>query len=139
AQLRQKIPTAILNRTLQDAIERRQPASSAGHRLKFFYATQVNQSPPVFLLFVNKENLFSDQYKKYLSNQMRAAFGYEGCPIILRAREREQNPDRPHPPAKSANTPPRPPHSPHSPRHARDRSSAGRFRRSHARRPKARR
>ena len=66
AQLRQKIPTGILNRTLQDAIERRQPASSAGHRLKFFYATQVSQSPPVFLLFVNKEDLFSDQYKKYL-------------------------------------------------------------------------
>ena len=82
AQLRQKIPTGILNRTLNDAIERRQPASSAGHRLKFFYATQVNQSPPVFLLFVNKEDLFSGQYKKYLANQMRAAFGYEGCPIV---------------------------------------------------------
>jgi GTP-binding protein len=134
AQLRQKIPTGILNRTLKDAIERRQPASSAGHRLKFFYATQVNQSPPVFLLFVNKENLFSDQYKKYLSNQMRAAFGYEGCPIVLRAREREQSPDRERPRVKSVNTPPRP-----TVRHARDRSSAGRFRRSHARRPKARR
>jgi GTP-binding protein len=132
AQLRQKIPTAILNRTLQDAVERRQPASSAGHRLKFFYATQVNQSPPVFLLFVNKENLFSDQYKKYLANQMRAAFGYEGCPIVLRGREREQSAERPH--VKSASTPARPPV-----RHARDRGAAGQVRRSHARRPKARR
>lgn len=67
---------------------------------------------------------------------MRAAFGYEGCPIVLRAREREQNPDRPRPMARSANTPPRPARSP---RHARDRAAAGRFRRSHARRPKARR
>ena len=41
SQLRQKIPTAILNRTLHDAIERRQPVSSSGHRLKFFYATQI--------------------------------------------------------------------------------------------------
>jgi GTP-binding protein len=138
SQLRQKIPTGILNRTLKDAIERRQPASSAGHRLKFFYATQVNQSPPVFLLFVNKEDLFSDQYKKYLANQMRAAFGYEGCPIILRAREREQSPDRERPMVKkSASRPGAPPAR--SARHARDRSAAGRLRRSHARRPKARR
>jgi len=88
AQLQQKIPTAILKRTLQDAVERRQPVSSAGHRLKFFYATQVRQAPPTFLLFVNRDELFSDQYKKYLSDQMRAAFGYEGCPIVLVPKER---------------------------------------------------
>jgi GTP-binding protein len=83
AQLQQAIPTSILNRTLQDAVERRQPVSDLGHRLKFFYATQVRQSPPTFLLFVNRDELFSDQYKKYLAGQMRRAFGYEGCPIVL--------------------------------------------------------
>jgi GTP-binding protein len=83
AQLQQKIPTSILNRALQDAVERRQPVSSHGLRLKFYYATQVRQAPPTFLLFVNREDLFSPQYRKYLSDQLRAAFGYEGCPIIL--------------------------------------------------------
>ncbi len=83
AQLQQKIPTSILNRTLQDAVERRQPVSSRGLRLKFFYATQVKEAPPTFLLFLSREDLFSPQYKKYLSDQLRAAFGYEGCPIIL--------------------------------------------------------
>jgi len=83
AQLQQKIPTAILNRTLQDAVERRQPVSSRGHRLKFFYATQIRLAPPTFLLFVNREELFSAQYKKYLGDQLRRAFGYEGCPLIL--------------------------------------------------------
>jgi GTP-binding protein len=83
AQLQQKIPTAILNRTLQDAVERRQPVSSHGHRLKFFYATQVREAPPTFLLFINREDLFSPAYKKYLADQMRRAFGYEGCPIVL--------------------------------------------------------
>jgi len=83
AQLQQTIPTGILNRTLQDAIERRQPVSDLGHRLKFFYATQVRQSPPTFLLFVSRDELFSAQYKKYLADQMRVAFGYEGCPLIL--------------------------------------------------------
>jgi GTP-binding protein len=128
AQLRQKIPTGILNRTLKDAIERQQPASSAGHRLKFFYATQVNQSPPVFLLFVNREDLFSDHYKKYLSNQMRAAFGYEGCPIILRGRQREQNAEAIRAnPRKATSAPARA-----TVRHARDRKTGGRLRKAHS-------
>ena len=83
AQLQQKIPTSILNRTLHDAVERRQPISAMGHRLKFFYATQVRPAPPTFLLFVNNDELLTDQYKKYLAGEMRKAFGYEGCPIVL--------------------------------------------------------
>lgn len=83
AQMKQKVPTALLNRTLQDAIEERQPVSAAGHRLKFFYATQVGQAPPTFLLFVNRDELFSDAYAKYLAGVLRRAFGFEGCPIQL--------------------------------------------------------
>ena len=93
AQLNQTIPTSILNRALQDAVERRQPVSSHGHRLKFFYATQVRRAPPTFLLFVNRDELFSDQYKKYLSDQMRRAFGYEGCPILLVPKPRPKTID----------------------------------------------
>ena len=83
AQLQQKIPTSLLNRTINDAVERRQPVSAMGHRLKFFYATQVKQAPPTFLLFVNRDELFSEPYKKHLAGEMRKAFGYEGCPIVL--------------------------------------------------------
>ncbi|MGA9453370.1 MAG: ribosome biogenesis GTPase Der [Verrucomicrobiia bacterium] len=90
AQLQQKIPTAILNRTLHDAVERRQPVSAVGHRLKFFYATQVRQAPPTFLLFVNRDELFSAQYKKYLAAELRRAFGYEGCPVVLVPKPRPQ-------------------------------------------------
>jgi GTP-binding protein len=88
AQLQQKIPTSILNRTLHDAVERRQPVSDMGHRLKFYYATQVKEAPPTFLLFVNRDEIFSEQYKKYLGDKMRAAFGYEGCPIVLVPKSR---------------------------------------------------
>ena len=88
AQLQQQIPTSILNRTLHEAIEGRQPVSAAGHRLKFYYATQVRQAPPTFLLFVNRRELFSDQYSKYLTGQLRRAFGYEGCPVLLVAKAR---------------------------------------------------
>src|ERR1051325_1688767 len=55
AQLQQRIPTSILNRTLQDAVERRQPVSERGLRLRFYYATQVKEAPPTFLLFLNRD------------------------------------------------------------------------------------
>jgi GTP-binding protein len=108
AQLQQKIPTALLNRTLQDAIERRQPVSSHGHRLKFFYAAQVKQAPPTFLLFVNREELFPKAYKKYLADQLRAAFGYEGCPIVMvpKPRPKTIEPVRKPRPRKQSKTPP---------------------------------
>jgi len=88
SQLGQKVPTAILNRTINDAIELRQPVSDQGHRLRFYYATQVRQAPPTFLLFVNRDELFSAPYLKYLTGEMRAAFGYEGCPIVLAPKPR---------------------------------------------------
>ncbi len=91
AQLRQRIPTAILNRALQDAVERRQPSSAAGHRLKLFYATQVKEAPPTFLLFVNRAELFSRAYSKYLAGELRRAFGYEGCPLILVPKPRPKS------------------------------------------------
>jgi GTP-binding protein len=107
AQLQQKIPTSILNRTLHDAVERRQPVSSQGHRLKFYYATQVRQAPPTFLLFVNRDELFSEPYKKYLAGEMRAAFGYEGCPIVLapKARPKTVEPKRKFRPARTDRKP----------------------------------
>ncbi|MCS7089200.1 MAG: ribosome biogenesis GTPase Der [Verrucomicrobiota bacterium] len=88
AQMRQTIPTSLLNRTLHDAVERRQPVTKEGHRLKFFYATQTSHTPPTFLLFVNREEDLSEPYKKYLIGELRKAFGFEGCPIVLIPRAR---------------------------------------------------
>jgi GTP-binding protein len=98
AQLRQNIPTALLNRTLRDAIERRQPISASGARLKFFYATQVRQAPPTFLLFVNRDELFSPAYQKYLAGEMRKAFGYEGAPLLMVPKPRPKTIESKHEP-----------------------------------------
>ena len=87
-QLQHRIPTALLNRTLQEAVERHQPVSAAGHHLKFFYATQIQQAPLTFLLFVNRDEFFSEPYKKYLTRELRRAFGFEGCPVVLVPRPR---------------------------------------------------
>ncbi len=96
AQLRQHVPTALLNRALHEAIERRQPVSATGHRLKFFYATQVRQAPPTFLLFVNRDALFSPPYTRYLADELRRAFGFEGCPLVLVPKPRPKTVESKH-------------------------------------------
>jgi GTPase len=88
AQLRQQVPTSLLNRVLRDAIQRQQPVSATGNFVKFFYATQTAQAPPTFLLFVNRNELLSETYVKYLQRELRRAFGFEGCSILLQARPR---------------------------------------------------
>lgn len=87
-QLRQEIPTALLNRTLRDAVTRRQPVSKSGVVLKFYYATQIGKAPPKFVLFLNRADLFNRAYEKYLGDQLRTAFGFEGCPLVLIPRAR---------------------------------------------------
>jgi GTP-binding protein len=88
SQMRQEFPTAVLNRTLRDAVTRRQPVSSQGTVLRFFYATQIGQAPPRFVLFINRPELFNRNYDKYLVDSLRTAFGFEGCPLILSPRAR---------------------------------------------------
>lgn len=132
AQLHQQVPTAVLNRTLHDAVTRRQPITPRGDRLKFYYATQIGQAPPRFVLFVNRNDILDRPYEKYLSGTLRTAFGYEGCPLVLILRARPKTiesvrKDRPAPKGrKGSNRPdsPRPPARPRSDRSARSARSA---------------
>lgn len=87
-QLKQSIPTAVLNRALHDAFRKRPPSGKSGARLKFYYAVQVKQNPPAFLLFVNRKELFTQPYEKHLARELRKAFGYEGCPLLFIPKER---------------------------------------------------
>lgn len=90
-QWQQKVPTPLLNRTLQDAIDRRPPPNKAGKRFKLYYATQTKQAPPTFTLFVNAPEVYTDNYDKYLTRHMRNAFGYEGCPLRMLVKARPKS------------------------------------------------
>jgi len=91
AQLQKTTPTSLLNRSLQAALERNSAPSSKGHRLKLFYATQIKSRPPTFLLFVNRKELMSDNYSRYLIGVLRKSFGFEGCHIRLLVKPRPKS------------------------------------------------
>jgi len=87
-QYAKRITTKNLNDLFQEAIEQNPPPSYKTRRLKIYYATQSGVKPPTFILFVNDTGLMHFSYGRYLENQLRQAYGFEGTPIRLFLRER---------------------------------------------------
>jgi len=89
-----QIPTARLNRWLEEATARHQPAlGQRGTRrrpIRFFYATQTGTHPPTFVLFCTDPAAVKDSYRRYLENRLREAFGLEGVPVRMRLRARRE-------------------------------------------------
>ena len=85
-----RISTGMLNDVINDATSRVQPPSDKGKRLKIFYITQASVKPPTFVLFVNDKKLAHFSYIRYLENQLRNTFGFEGTPIRFIIRERDK-------------------------------------------------
>jgi GTP-binding protein len=87
-----KIPTAELNRWLQESVAKHEPAmGQRGVRkrpIKFFYATQTGTAPPAFTLFCTEPESVQPAYRRFLENRLRERFGFEGVPIRLRLRAR---------------------------------------------------
>lgn len=83
-----RISTGLLNDVINEAIAMVQPPSDKGKRLKIYYATQASFKPPTFILFVNNAELAHYSYVRYLENQLRAKFGFEGTPIKFIVREK---------------------------------------------------
>ncbi len=86
-----RIATADLNNLFKEAVMQTPPPSDKTRRLKILYVTQGGVKPPKFIIFVNDPELMHFSYLRYLENQVRAAYGFEGTPLrfILRKRTRE--------------------------------------------------
>ena len=84
-----RIPSALLNDVVMDAVAINPTPTDKGKRLKIFYATQVAVKPPTFVIFVNEEELMHFSYARFLENQIRKAFTFEGTPIKIIPRRRK--------------------------------------------------
>lgn len=83
-----RISTGVLNDILNEAVLMNQPPSDKGKRTKIFYGTQVAARPPKFVIFVRNKELMHFSYVRYLENQIRNHFGFDGVPIIFEFREK---------------------------------------------------
>lgn len=87
-----RIATSILNQVIEDAVAINPPPTEKGKRLKILYVTQVKIKPPTFVIFVNEPEIMHFSYQRYLENKLREAFGFEGTPIqmIIRGKNEDE-------------------------------------------------
>jgi GTP-binding protein len=83
-----RISTGMLNDVLSEAITRVPPPTDRGRRLKIYYMTQVDVRPPSFVIFCNEAELFHFSYQRYLENNLREVFGFNGTPIRFVIRQK---------------------------------------------------
>jgi GTP-binding protein len=91
-----RVPTAQLNKVIRGAFERRPPPVYRGEPIKFSFATQVGTTPPTIVLMVNHPRRINFSYERYIKNQIREEFPFEGSDIriIWRKKNAEQEGDR---------------------------------------------
>ena len=88
AKSRFRVTTGLLNDVISDAVAAFAPPSDNGRRLKILYATQAEEPPPTFVLFVNDAERLHYSYQRYLENHLRKTFQLDGTPIRIVARSR---------------------------------------------------
>ena len=90
-QHRRRVSTSVVNEVLKEALSWRTPPTTRGGRQgKVYYGTQVAVRPPSFTLFVNDPKLFGDTYRRYVERQIREGLGFEGSPLRLFWRGKQQ-------------------------------------------------
>jgi GTP-binding protein len=89
-----RVPTGELNELVREATLRHMPAVKGKRVLKFLYATQASVSPPTFVFFVNDKRMVHFTYERYLENQLREQWGFEGSPIRMVFRNRRSEEKR---------------------------------------------
>ncbi len=87
-QARKRIPTSPLNKYFREWIEKFSAPIYKNRSVKLNYITQVSTTPPTFVIYTNKPEGIHFSYERYLLNQMRETFGFEGVPVRLLFRKK---------------------------------------------------
>jgi GTP-binding protein len=85
---RKRVPTSEVNRFLERVTAAHPPSSGTHRNVRILYGAQTGTAPPAFVLFTNVAVDLHFSYRRFLSNQLREAFGFEGTPIRLTVRAR---------------------------------------------------
>lgn len=89
-ELKKRIPTSKLNRSFQQWIENHPPPLYKNRLLKLNYITQVSIDPPTFIIYSNMPDGIHHSYERFLINQIRKTYGFEGVPIRIKYRSKRK-------------------------------------------------
>jgi GTP-binding protein len=96
ASRRKRVSTGELNRFVAETTAVHPPASPARRHVRIMYAAQTAVAPPTFVFFTNVATQFHFSYERFLVNQIRERFGFEGTPIRLHVRRRGKQAEKVH-------------------------------------------
>ena len=88
---KKEIKTSVLNDVIRDAVILNQPPSYKGKRLKIYFVSQKGIVPPTFEFSVNSNKLVHFSYERYLENKIRESFDFEGTPIKIEFKNRNED------------------------------------------------
>ena len=81
--IKKEIKTSALNNVIMDAYQLNPAPSYKGKRLKIYYVSQTGTKPPKFTFNVNDKGLVHFSYERYLENKIRENFDFDGTPIEI--------------------------------------------------------
>ena len=84
----QRITTSRLNEAMEAAMRKHPIPSMNGQMIRIYYATQYATRPPQIALIMNKPKGLHFTYRRYLANQLRESFDFEGSPLLFKAKKR---------------------------------------------------
>ena len=79
----QRVPTGQLNRFVEDLMRKHPPPSKNGRQGRIYYVTQIDIRPARFLISVNNPDLFHFSYRRFLVNELRKSYGFDGVPLLV--------------------------------------------------------
>jgi GTP-binding protein len=87
---RKRVPTPQLNRFVEEVTAANPPVSPGRRHVRIMYAAQIGAAPPSFVFFTNVATTFHFSYERFLTNQLREHFGFQGTPIRIQVRRRKK-------------------------------------------------
>ncbi len=89
-----KMPTPVLTRLLQEAVEHQAPKRAGAFRPKLRYAHQGGMNPPLIVIHGNSLDHVTDAYKRFLEGRFREHFKLVGTPMRIEMRSSKNPFDR---------------------------------------------
>jgi GTPase len=87
---RKRVPTGELNRFFENVLETHPPPTSGGKAPRLYFITQAETSPPLFVVMASDPEKIHFSYQRYVMNQLREAFGFEGVPVRVKYKQRRR-------------------------------------------------
>ena len=87
---RRRVPTGELNRFFESVLETHPPPTQGGKAPRLYFITQAESSPPLFVIMASAPEAVHFSYQRYVTNQIRQRFDFEGSPVRVAYRPRRR-------------------------------------------------